>query len=86
MTYTVAEGVTIARHFTQPTFQDLNLAANVHEQAADETVAANVDERSGCQTDELMDVREAEHQHGRVTVVRQPSPVRQVALPELREK
>lgn len=58
----------------------------MQQQSADQTVAGHVDERPGCQADQLVSVREAEDDVGRMVVVRYPRPVRQFTFPELREQ
>jgi len=84
--HAVAEDITIARHPVQPALQDLDLAADMQQETADESVGRHVDERAERQADKLVRISQIIHHHGGVVIVGQPSSVRQLSLPEDRQQ
>jgi len=76
----------IARHPVQPALQNLELAADMQQQTANESVGRHVDECAEHYANKLICMSQTIHCHGGIVVVRQPNSGYQFSLPENRQQ
>jgi len=84
--HAVTEDIAIARQPIQPALQDLDLAADMQQQTANESVSCHIDEGTERQADKLVRVSQVIHRPGRVVIIGQPSSIRQFSLSEDRQQ
>lgn len=75
VTNAVAQDISILRNLRQSVFQDLELAAHVQQEAADQALASDIHQAGGRHTYHLVSVHESKCSMSRI-IERQPSPVR----------
>lgn len=85
MTNTVTQDVPVLSDLGQSVLQDVELAAYVQQETAEQALAGDVHQTGSCHGYHLVRVNEHERSRARI-VERYPRPVREVPLGEIHEK
>jgi len=86
MAHAVTQLDLFTRQLSQAMLQDLDLAANVHQEAADEAVTTDADGGAVKRAKRLLGVHEAEHSEGRCVIIWHPFSIHQFLVREVGEQ